>query len=261
MNEKTKQMWNNRSDDYFKDINDSLNIIKQNPEKGFPTEVFEMIRNEFHSLENKNVLVASSGDNIGAFSFYLLGANVTSTDISENQLKNAAKIADANNWKIKYICTDSMELKGIESEKYDIVYTSNGVHIWISDLVTMYGNFFRVLAKNGFYIFFETHPIIRPFDDNGTDIKIIRPYGITGPVDDPPQYLWRIEDFLRSLIKAGFIIKDYRDIKARPADIMAHNWFYKTCEELENDNADKFDWKKNPWAALPQWIGCKTKKE
>ena len=261
MNEKTKEMWNNWSDEYFHNVNDSLKVIKKNPEKGFPAEVFEMINTEFPSLKNKNVLIPSSGDNIAAFSFYLLGANVTSTDISDNQLKNAKRISDENNWKINYICTDTMNLKSIDNNKYDLVYTSNGAHIWISDLVYMYKNIYRILVKNGFYIFFETHPIIRPFDDSGTIISIKRPYGEIGPRGDPPEYLWRIEDFLRSLLNVGFIIKDYRDIKAKSTDIMAHNWFYKTDEELKNDNGNKFDWNKNPWAALPQWIGCKIKKK
>lgn len=259
----TKASWNRISDKYYENQS-SVDIIKNSPEKGFPTEVYEMIKGTFNELKNLNVLVPSSGDNLAAFSFHLLGANVTSSDLSDKQIENAKKIAEKNNWNIKFVCCDSMKLEGIESNKYDLVYTSNGVHIWINDLLAMYKNFYRALKDNGHYIFFETHPIIRPFEDKGSEIKIVKPYELIGPFchdNYGDEYKWRIEDFLRSLLAANFSIKDYRDIKARPTDFMGHNWFYHSIEELEQDNAQKFDWNKNPWAALPQWMGCKVKKE
>jgi SAM-dependent methyltransferase len=264
-NEITKQSWNNWSDDWFKNgaVIESLNAIKSDPSKAFPVEVYEMIRNVYPNLENKKILVASSGDNIAAFGFHLLGATVTSTDIAEKQLGNAEKIAQENNWNMQFICTDSMLLDKISDDSYDMVYTSNGAHVWINNLSTMYKNFYRVLYNGGHYIFFETHPIIRPFNDSGVEVKIIKPYELTELAhapDEAPRYAWRIGDFLRSLINAGFIIRDYRDIKGRSTAIMAHNMFYKTTEDLEKDKASKFDWLKNPWAALPQWMGCSVQK-
>jgi SAM-dependent methyltransferase len=155
-------------------------------------------------------------------------------------------------------------LDKFEDNKYDLIYTSNGVHIWIKDLVIMYKQFYRVLKENGYYIFFETHPIIRPFNDSGNEIKIVKPYDLIGPFHHDncgDEYKWRVEDFLKGLLSAEFTIKDYREIKSKPIDLMAHNWFYNSREELEKDNAKKFDWTKNPWAALPQWMSCKVKKE
>jgi 2-polyprenyl-3-methyl-5-hydroxy-6-metoxy-1,4-benzoquinol methylase len=116
----TKDYWNNISDKYFKNENSMVKIIKKEPEKGFPAEVYEMIKSEYTDLKNVDVLVASSGDNIAAFCFYLLGANVTSSDLSEKQLENAKLIADENNWKINFIRSDTIELKEIEDGKYDL---------------------------------------------------------------------------------------------------------------------------------------------
>ena len=260
----TKTYWNNISDKWYENSEEIVECIKENPEKGFPPDVYEMIKKEFVDLKNVNVLIPSSGDNIAAFSFHLLGANVTSSDLSDQQIENSIKIADKNKWNIEFLCCDSMLLKGIKDNEYDLVYTSNGAHIWIRDLSIMYKNFYRVLKKNGYYIFFETHPFIRPFDSSGTEIKIIKPYELTGPFhheNGGTEYEWRLEDFIKGLLSADFTIKDYRDIKAKPTDIMAHNWFYKSKKELEDDNAQKFDWRKNPWAALPQWIGFKVQKE
>jgi len=89
-----------------------------------------------------------------------------------------------------------MTLDSISDEEYNLVYTSNGVHVWISDLSKMYGSFRRVLKPDGRYIMFETHPFIRPFDANGSEIKIKKPYTSTGPfVSSVTEYGWRIRDW------------------------------------------------------------------
>jgi hypothetical protein len=38
-------------------------------------------------------------------------------------------------------------------------------------------------------------------------------------------------------------------------------WFYKNQAQAEADNYMKFDWKQNPWAVLPQWIGFSARKD
>ena len=81
-----------------------LDTIQNDPSQAFPAETFEMIKRVFPDLSGKRVLVASSGDNVAVFGFHLLGADVTSTDLSERQLENAAKLATARGWNIK-ICS------------------------------------------------------------------------------------------------------------------------------------------------------------
>jgi spore maturation protein CgeB len=58
------------------------------------------------------------------------------------------------------------------------VYTSNGVHVWIDDLLSMYKNFYRILKNGGMNIFFETHPMKRPFDDHIYEVKINKLLGV-----------------------------------------------------------------------------------
>jgi hypothetical protein len=60
-------------------------------------------------LEGKRVCVPASGDNTAVFAFHLLGARVTSTDISAEQLKNAQTIALEHGWGIEFICEDNKD--------------------------------------------------------------------------------------------------------------------------------------------------------
>jgi hypothetical protein len=92
MNNIIKDNWNQESEKYFQESMDYYDKIIENPEKAFPIDLFPLIKKYLGDLKGKKILVPSSGDNIGAFGFCLLGATVTSCDIAENQLKNAKKL-------------------------------------------------------------------------------------------------------------------------------------------------------------------------
>ena len=261
MNNGVMNMWNNCSDEYFKDIQIGIDQIMANAEAAFPVTVWKMICNEFTTLRGKRVLVPSSGDNIAVFGFHLLGAKVTSCDIAERQLVNAKKVADANDWDIKFIRQDSMELPDIPDGEYDLVYTSNGVHVWINDLPKMYRNFNRVLKPHGKYIMFETHPFIRPFDTSGTEIKVCKPYEDTGPFVSGEEitFGWRIMDLFNVVLDSGFNITHMQEFHPGKGEYL--QWFYSHHLEAEEDDCKKLDWRQNPWAALPQCIGFTARKD
>ncbi|MCL2773590.1 MAG: class I SAM-dependent methyltransferase [Oscillospiraceae bacterium] len=253
-NEEIKNEWNERSDEYYqKDMNDYPRII-ENPERAFPAAVYPLIKKYMGDLRGKKILVPSSGDNIAVFGFNLLGAKVTSCDISENQLKNAKILADKYNFNgIEFICQDSMKLDKIKDDEYDLVYTSNGVHVWIDDMPGMYKNFRRVLKDGGYNIFFETHPMCRPFDNTTYEVKIVKLYE---DIEDPTDmtYAWRTQDFVNAAVSAGFKIKEMREFHSVREDLNAHNYLDVADNQNYNWSGDTFDWKINPWAALPQCL-------
>jgi len=265
MSEKAKNQWNERSDEYFKRGTEDYPKIIENPEKAFPINLYPLIKKYTGDLKNKKICVPSSGDNIAAFGFYLLGAKVTSCDIAENQLKNAKIIADQYNFdynRLEFICQDSMKLEKIQDDEYDLVYTSNGAHIWIDDLTEMYKNFHRILKSGGYNIFFETHPMIRPFDSSTYDVKINKLYEDVGPHDDGAEYEWRTQDFVNAICSAGFAIQEMQEFHSLREDLHAHNYLYIIEEHKDRYSwhGDTFDWKVNPWAALPQCLCICSKK-
>ncbi|MDR1463972.1 MAG: class I SAM-dependent methyltransferase [Oscillospiraceae bacterium] len=262
MNESARQSWNQWAETCLTE-NDriSLELIQEDPRRAFPRDVWDMVTAATPDLRGKRVLVPSSGDNLAAFGFHLLGAKVTSADLAEKQLENAARIADAHGWDMEFRQADSMTLDGLPDGTYDLIHTSNGAHVWISDLGQMYHSFHRALRPGGAYVFFDTHPFNRPFDDHGKRLKVVRPYAATQPFHDPPEYPWRVEDILRALLGAGFALRDYRDIQSGPDDIMAFGWFYRSYAQREQDRRAKYDWIKNPGAALPSWMGVSARKE
>ncbi|HWQ58112.1 MAG TPA: class I SAM-dependent methyltransferase, partial [Clostridia bacterium] len=221
-----------------------------------------MLCASFPDFQGKRVLVPSSGDNAAVFAFHLLGAKVTSADIAERQLDNAKKIADARGWDIDFVHDDSMKLEQIESGAYDLVYTSNGVHVWIDDLAAMYRNFHRVLKLDGRYVMFEVHPFNRPFTQDECDpyrIASAKPYEETGPHFDIPNYHWRVQDLFNAMVGAGFSIHKIVEFHSQ---IDCHScWWYQSPEQAQADENRLSDWTRNPFAALPQWIEFSARKD
>ena len=262
MNEKIKESWNNNTEEYYQNDIPMYEEIIKNPERAFPIELFPIMKKYIGNFKGKKICVPSSGDNVAVFGFHLLGAKVTSCDFAENQLKHAKMYADKQNWDIEFLCQDSMKLEKIENGVYDLVYTSNGVHVWIDNLLSMYKNFYRILKNGGMNIFFETHPMKRPFDDHTYEIKINRLYEDIGPHGDVPTYAWRTQDFVNSIISAGFTIKQMQEFHSCRNDLESHNYLYIQKDHFEKYKwtGDTFDWKNNPWAALPQCLSICSKK-
>ena len=227
--------------------------IAQDPERAFPLAMRPIIKKYMGDLRGKKILVPSSGDNKAAFAFHLLGAKVTSCDIAENQLINAKALADKYNWDIEFVCQDSMKLDKIKDCEYDLVYTSNGVHVWIDDLPGMYKNFHRILKPGGYNIFFETHPVIRPFGWDNKDFKAKKLYEDIEPHGDELTYDWRTQDFVNAISLAGFTIKEMQEFHSIEGDLDDY-LPQETNPERENYGIDMKDWKQNPWAALPQCL-------
>jgi len=265
MDTRIKDNWNERSDAYYAEEysdKDTAAEIKKCPERGFPIAFLPVMKRFVPDLRGKKVCVPSSGDNVAVFALHLLGAEVTALDISENQIANAKKIAEANGWDITYHCADSMDLSVLADNTFDMVYTSNGVHVWISDLQKMYGHIRRILKPGGHYLFFETHPMSRPFDSTTYDVKIKKLYEDIGPLGDVPTMDWRTMDFVNALIASGLTVCDMQEFHSLREDMLAHNYLYvrEVPQARINWPGDTYDWRNNPWAALPQAIGLVCRK-
>lgn len=266
--EKVINEWNSiaESDWYMGYRTDEvINSIINNPRSAFHNTTWEVIVDNIPKLNGKKVCVPSSGDNRAVFAFAAMGANVISCDICEKQLFYANEIAVKNNLKVDFIVQDTMKLSEIKTEGYDLVYTSEGVHVWINDLMSMYRNIHRILKKGGTYINYEIHPFTRPFayDDGkpkGKEIIIQKPYEITDPFEDGMNFHWRLQDIINAISNSEFTIKRLEEMYDEKDK--GHFWFYEKERSIMTQSKidEYYDWKINPLAALPQWFTiCATK--
>lgn len=263
-NHAVKKIWDEWSETWYPQYRTDQVIAKiiNNPESAFHKTTYGMLRKVLPDLQGKRICVPSSGDNHAVFAFHLMGASVTSVDISERQLEHSAVIANKHGWDIEFICDDTMELSQIKSREYDLVYTSNGVHVWIHDLESMYQNIYRILRDNGAYLMYEIHPFNRLFGKDTDKITVVKPYHATGPVimENVPRYAWRMQDIMNAIIKSGLCINHLEEMYAEDGSF----WIDDSVEReaiLSNDELNQFcDWKLNPSAALPQWLSIEARK-
>lgn len=264
-NQNVIKQWNKISDsDWYKSCrtDEVINAIIENPAGAFHPVTFTLLKAYLGGFKNKNILVPSSGDNHAVFAFYLLGATVTSSDISERQLDNAKIIADIHGWNINFILGNTMTLDSFDDNKYDLVYTSNGVFVWIDDLPSMFKNIYRVLKFGGIYISYDIHPFTRPFTDGdpADRLRLIieKPYNQTQA--SAHQFHWRMQDLLNAVIESCLTIKQIEEMYPE----FGTYWFESTGGRngLSEDELKKlYDWKSNPLAAIPAWLSLVSRKD
>ncbi|MBT3274473.1 MAG: class I SAM-dependent methyltransferase [Spirochaetales bacterium] len=249
---KIQTLWNNGSEKYFERYYTTSTIlnIQQRPEIVFHSAVYRDIQDMLRENPIKKVCVLGSGDNLAVFAFHFLGLDVTSVDISENQIANARSIADRYNLDIEFVVSDILDLSAIKNSEFDLVYTSNGVLTWIDDLLRMFREAGRVLKEGGFYMMYDVHPCQRPWKDD--QLIISKPYFDVGPQqldgnDGAKTFHWKTEDIVNSLIEAGFRLQFLHELCSGDTKETGNMW--RDEQELELN-----DWKVNPLAALPAWL-------
>lgn len=252
-----KERWNQTSDaewyQFLRTEEKIAHLVKE-PVSAFHPAVYELIKKYIPDLQGKKLLLPSSGDNHAAFAFSLMGADVTSADISERQLAHAQEIAGRLKLNMHFVCDNTMQLSKLEDNQFDLVYTSNGTHSWIRDLEAMYQNIYRVLKPEGFSLMYDVHPFGRPFTgEPWKNPEIVKPYYKT-----MPDCHWRVQDLVNAMTGAQLILKEMQELQAVDDSFwFSHNEITKQSkEDIENIN----NWEKNPMAALPAWISVLSQK-
>ena len=252
-----KDSWNETADsDWYQSLrtDEKIEELVKEPANAFHPSVYQLINKYTLDLRGKKVLLPSSGDNHAAFAFALMGAEVTSVDISEKQLEHAQEIANKLNLSISFVCDDTTQLSNIEDSSFDLVYTSNGTHTWIADIVTMYKNIYRVLKPTGLSVMFDIHPFNRPFTGEPWKEPII----VKAYEETMPHCHWRVQDLINAMICARLSIKEMEELQA----VNASFWFsYEELIKQKKENLAKINnWEHNPMAALPAWISVVAQK-
>ena len=101
-----------------------------------------------------------------------LGAHVTGFDFSAKAIETAHKLAHECGSNAQFVKTDIYSIPQLVDYKiqYDIVFTSYGTIIWLSDLSLWAQSIAFLLKKGGKFIFFDFHPFLWTLDHTYTHI-------------------------------------------------------------------------------------------
>jgi SAM-dependent methyltransferase len=253
MHEANRRYWDQLSS-HWKALRDRDGLWRRcatEPDLAFAGGALALIRAFCGDLQGREVCVVGSGDNYAAFALAGLGATVTSTDISGRQLDVARERARQLGLDIAFVRADAADLSPLQDEGFDLVCSTNGFFVWISQPARVFAAVQRVLRLGGFYVFYDVHPFQRTWSDRLGTLEMGQPYWEVGPHPDDDgtfEFTWTLADLLNPLVEAGLALRRVLEFPAEDSRFW-HGASYEPGTE-----AGLMDWRRNPRAGLPVWL-------
>ncbi len=182
-------------------------------------------RGEVGDVSGKSLLHLQCHFGLDTMSWARLGAKVTGVDFSDKAIDLAKSLSQELGIDADFICSDIYDLPKVLKEKFDVVFTSNGVLCWLPDLLEWAKIIARYLKPGGFFYIVESHPVADVFENerNTKELKARYSYFHSpqptkwvpeGTYADKeaqvsnPTYEWThsLSDIVNSLISAGLRI-------------------------------------------------------
>ena len=212
MHEANRRMWNDQVVAWEERSNQEgrWHRCHENPQLAFEGEALQLIREVTAGLQNKTACVIGSGDSMAAFALAGLGAQVTSTDISEERLAMGERRAEQLGLSISFVRSDAANLESFADSSFDLVCSTNGFFVWIADLDAVFTEVSRILVPGGSYVYVDIHPFQRPWKDQDNQIEVEKSYWTTGPFQssnsESYEFNWTLADLLNPMAAAGLTL-------------------------------------------------------
>jgi len=220
IHEANRRYWDDLASDWqaLRDRDGLWRRCAQEPELAFEGGALELILSCCGDLAGTEACVIGSGDNYAAFALAGLGARVTSTDISQRQLDIAHVRAGHLGLDIDFVRADAAGLAPLPDNAFDLVCSTNGFFVWISQPARVFAAVQRVLKPGGVYIFYDIHPFQRPWQDQVEPLQMEKSYWDTGPYTDDEgtfEFNWTLADLVHPLADAGLLLKKFAESPRR----------------------------------------------
>ena len=196
------------------------------------------IQAEIGDLTGKKVIHLQCNTGADTIMLAKMAESAVGVDLVPDNVLYAKKLAaDAGTTNVDFIESDIMQFMEKHSEKYDVVFVSEGAIGWLPDLMKWGQTIKHLLKDNGYFYIFESHPIALMFDEgklnNGiTEIKY--PYfkktpdidnTIGGYASETKHgvetffWMYKTSDVLNSLISAGLHIEFFHEFQENYYDM------------------------------------------
>jgi SAM-dependent methyltransferase len=163
--ESNKDAWSKISEDHYHTFKESLM-------KG-THQLNEYIQNEIGGLSGKRIIHLQCNTGADTFVLAKTASFVTGVDLVPENIYYANRLAVELGYdNVNFIESDVMTLSEVHDEKYDIVFTSEGVLGWLPDLQVWARTVRKLLKDSGFLYVFDSHPFFLSFDESKLDKDI-----------------------------------------------------------------------------------------
>ena len=167
------------------------------------------------NVKGKKILEVGCGGGQNSIALTKRGATCTGIDISKEQLKYAENLAKKEKVKVKFLKCNFQNLHRFKQNSFDIAISAWAFQ-YSPDLKKLFREVYRILKKNGLFVFSLPHP----FHDliNVKTYKIEKSYLKTGrheevetwPDKSKHKFIWysvKISDVYNDLLEVGFFVE------------------------------------------------------
>ncbi|HYK07972.1 MAG TPA: class I SAM-dependent methyltransferase [Candidatus Eisenbacteria bacterium] len=184
------------------------------------TSLQEIEIKELGNVKGKKLLHLMCHFGMDTLSWARKGAYVTGVDISDESIKTAKKLSEEIKIPATFICSDIYKLEKVLHEKFDIIFMSYGVLLWLSHIKKWAKIIELFLKKGGIFYIVELHPFTTMLSYN---FKLSYDYFDKGPyLDDADgsytnwdekikgvtyEWSYTMSDVLNALQEAGLKIE------------------------------------------------------
>jgi 2-polyprenyl-3-methyl-5-hydroxy-6-metoxy-1,4-benzoquinol methylase len=165
-----------------------------------------------------------------------LGAEVTGVDFSREAVEAARELATKAKLPARFVESTVDDAATAVGERFDIVYTSIGVLLWLPRLDSWARTVFDLLEPGGVFFVRDTHPVLSALDYDRDDGELVlrRPYfgggeplrydegtsyvELESPLQNRISYEWPhpISEIITCLLDAGLEITSFQEQRTIP---------------------------------------------
>ncbi|MFC5652307.1 class I SAM-dependent methyltransferase [Paenibacillus solisilvae] len=199
-------------------------------------------------LTGKHVLCLASGGGQQSAAFALLGAVVSVFDISPSQLERDQAVAGHYGVAIRVFQGDMRDLSCFESGSFDIIWHPYSL-TFVPDSRVVFHEVSRILKVGGLYHLMCANPFFSGLthsDWNGEGYTLKFPYedeGVTSypdqewvydqsesgdKIQQPIEYRQTLSRIMNGLIKEGFLLAYFSEIKSKDEELLPGSWSHFT---------------------------------
>lgn len=166
MNQNEHIEWNRQHWNAITPVNFKSDFYRMQAFQDGESSLDPLVLDALGEIRGKKILHLQCHFGQDSISMARMGASVTGVDFSEEAIRTAKQLAEAEGADAQFICCNIYDLEQHLNEKFDIVFTSYGVIGWLPDLEPWAKFIHRYLKKGGEFHLIEFHPVVWMLDND-----------------------------------------------------------------------------------------------